>query len=151
MKVVFLEDVPGIGKRGDVKEVADGYARNYLLPKKLASPMTTQVTGQLEAQLASRARKKAKEAENLTKIAQSLKGKEVVLTAKAGTKDKLYGAVTSADIARELSKIAGMEIDKRKIELSEPIRELGSREVTVKLGHDLAPKIKVTVKEQETA
>jgi large subunit ribosomal protein L9 len=151
MKVVFMEDVPGIGKRGDIKEVADGYARNYLLPKKLASPMTAQVTGQLEAQLSSRARKKAKEAENLAKIAETLKGKEVVLKAKAGTKDKLYGAVTSADIARELSKIAGMTIDKRKIELSEPIRELGSREVTVKLGHNLAPKIKVTVKEQEPA
>ncbi len=150
MKVVFLEDVPGIGKRGDIKEVADGYARNYLLPKKLASPMTSQVTGQLEAQLASRARKKAREAENLARLAETLKGKEVVLKAKAGAKDKLYGAVTSADIARELSKIAGMEIDKRKIELSEPIRELGSREVAVKLAHNLAPKIKVTVKEQET-
>ena len=150
MKVVFLEDVPGIGKTGDVKDVADGYARNFLIPKKLAFLVTSQVTGQLEAQISSRARKQAKEAKNLSKMAETLKGTEVVLRAKVGSKDRLYGAVTAADIARELSKTAGVQIDKRKIELAEPIRELGSREVTVKLSHDLSPKVRVTVKEQET-
>jgi large subunit ribosomal protein L9 len=151
MKVVFLEDVPGIGKTGDVKEVADGYARNYLLPKKLAFLVTSQVTGQLESQLSSRARKQSKEAENLSRMAETLKGTEVVLKAKVGSKDRLYGAITAADIARELSKMTGMEIDKRRVELTEPIRELGSLEVIIKLSRDLSPKVKVTVKEQETA
>jgi large subunit ribosomal protein L9 len=151
MKVVFVEDVPGTGKTGDVKDVSDGYARNYLIPKKLALPVTSQVTDQLEARISSRAKKKAKEADNLAKIAETIKGIEVVLTAKVGSKDKLYGAITAADIAKGLSAKLGTDIDKRKIELPEPIRELGSREVTVKLSHDLSPKIKVTVKEMESA
>jgi large subunit ribosomal protein L9 len=151
MKVVFLEDVRGVGKTGDVKEVSDGYARNYLIPKKLGLPVTSQVTGQLEARISSRAKKKAKEDETLAKMAETLKSTEVVLTAKVGSKDKLYGAITAADIAKELSAKVGMDIEKRKIELPEPIRELGSREVTVKLSHDLSPRIKVTVKEMESA
>ena len=149
MRVVFLEDVPGVAKTGEVKEVADGYARNYLIPRKLAFLVTSQVTGQLEAQLNSRARKQAQVTENLSKIADRLNGKEITLKAKVGTKDRLYGSITSADIAGELSRATGIDIDKRKIELPEPIRELGSYDVTIRLARDTLPKIKVTVSEQE--
>jgi large subunit ribosomal protein L9 len=149
MKVVFLEDVPGIAKTGDVKEVADGYARNYLIPMKLASLVTSQATSQLEAQLDSRAKKQVKMAESLSKIADQLNGKEITLKARVGARDRLYGAITSADIATELSRATGIDIDKRKIELSEPIHELGSYDVTIRLAKDTLPKIKVIVSGQE--
>ena len=149
MRVVFLEDTPGVAKTGEVKEVADGYARNYLIPRKLAFLVTSQVTGQLQAQLNSRARKQAQVTENLSKMADRLNGKEITLKAKVGTKDRLYGSITSADIAGELSRATGIDIDKRKIELPEPIRELGSYDVTIRLARDTLPKIKVTVSEQE--
>jgi len=149
MKVVFLEDVSGIAKTGDVKDVADGYARNYLIPRGLASLITSQATSQLEAQLDSRARKRAKMAENLSQIADQLNGSEITIKAKVGAKDRLYGSITSADIAAELLKANGIEIDKRKIELPEPIRELGSYDVTIRLAKDTIPKIKVIVSGQE--
>jgi large subunit ribosomal protein L9 len=149
MRVVFLKDVPGIAKTGEVKEVADGYARNYLIPRKLASLVTSQATSQLESQLNSRARKQAQVTENLSKIADRLNGKEITIKAKVGTKDRLYGSITSADIAGELSRATGIDVDKRKIELPEPIRELGSYDVTIRLARDTLPKIKVTVSEQE--
>ena len=150
MKVVFLEDVPDVANSGDVKEVADGYARNFLIPRRLASLVTSQVTSQLEAQLSSRAEKQAQIAEDFTKTANQLDGIEITLKAKVGAKGRLYGSITSADIADELSKTSDLVIDKKKIELTEPIRELGSFEVTVRLAKDILPKIKVTVIEQES-
>lgn len=150
MKVVFLEDVHDVANSGDVKEVADGYARNFLIPRKLASLVTSQATSQLEAQLSSRAEKQARIAEEFTKTAKRLDGREITLKAKVGAKGRLYGSITSADIANELLKTSDLVIDKRKIELPEPIRELGSFEVTVRLAKDILPKIKVTVIEQES-
>lgn len=149
MKVIFLEDVPDVANSGDVKEVADGYARNFLIPRRLASLVTSQATSQLEAQLSSRAEKQAQIAEEFTKMANQLDGREITLKAKVGAKGRLYGSITSADIADELSKTSDLVIDKKKIELTEPIRELGSFEVTVRLAKDILPKIKVTVIEQE--
>jgi large subunit ribosomal protein L9 len=146
MKVIFLKDVPQLAQAGQIKEVADGYARNYLIPRKLATLAQPQAVSQVEI--------KAKKVEahltaELQEMAGQLEGKEVSLRAKAGAKEKLYGSVTSADIAAELKKVTGLEIDKRKIELEEPIRQLGSYEVAVKLGKDITPKIKVTVTEEE--
>ncbi|MFC1875534.1 50S ribosomal protein L9 [Chloroflexota bacterium] len=150
MKVVFLEDVPDVANSGDVKEVADGYARNFLIPRRLASLVNSQVTSQLEAQLSSRAEKQAQIAEEFTKTANRLDGREITLKAKVGAKGRLYGSITSADIADELSKTSDLVIDKRKIELPEPIRELGSFAITIRLAKDILPKIKVTVIEQES-
>jgi len=150
MRVVFLEDVPDVASSGDVKEVADGYARNFLIPRGLATLTTSQITSQLEAQLSSRAKKQAQIAEELTKIAKKLDGSEITLKAKVGAKDKLYGSITSADIADELTKTSGIAIDKRKVELPEPIRELGTFEVAIKLAKDTLPSIKVIVTEQES-
>ena len=145
MRVVFLQDVPRVAKAGEIKEVADGYARNFLIPRKLALLARPQAISQLE----TRGRTEAKEDTELTALAQQIEGKEVNIKAKAGAKDRLYGSITSADIAAELESTAGLAIDKRKIDLAEPIRQLGSYEIAIKLAHDIIPKIKVTVIEGE--
>lgn len=147
MKVIFLEDVPKVAKLGEIKEVADGYGRNFLIPKKLAALAVPGITDRLEAQRRAQAKKQAQIEAELVGLAKKLDGKEIILKAKAGTKDRLYGRITSADIAAELKKTTGVAVDKRKIELDEPIRQLGSHEVTIKLGKDIMPKIKVTVTE----
>ncbi len=148
MKVVFLEDVPKVAKAGEIKEVADGYGRNFLIPKKLAALVAPGVTNRLEAQRRAQAKKQAQIEAELVELAKKLAGKEVILKAKAGAKDRLYGRVTSADIAAELKKAFGVAVDKRKLELAEPIRQLGSYEVLIKLGKDIMPKITVTVTEE---
>jgi len=146
MKVIFLQDVPNVAQAGQLKEVADGYARNYLIPRKLAALAQHQAVSQVEI----RTKKiEVRLTTELKELAGQLEGKEVSLKAKAGAKEKLYGSITSADIAAELKNVTGIEIDKRKIELEEPIRQLGSYEIALKLGKDIAPKIKVTVTEEE--
>jgi large subunit ribosomal protein L9 len=147
MKVVFLQDVPRVAKAGEIKEVADGYARNFLIPRKLALLARPQAISQLE----TRGRTEAKEDTELTALAQQIEGKEVNIKAKAGAKDRLYGSITSADIASALSKSTALVIDKRKIELEEPIRHLGSYEVAIRLAKDIVPRIRVSVTEEETA
>ena len=142
MRVIFLENVPNVASAGETKEVADGYGRNFLIPKKLAlladSPDAAQISVQLKAIL-------KKTTEELAGLAQQIEGKEVTIKAKVGAKDRLYGSITSADIAAELESVTGLAIDKKKIELAEPIRQLGSHEVVIRLGKDATPKIKVTV------
>jgi large subunit ribosomal protein L9 len=144
MKVVFLQDVPHVAQAGEVKEVADGYGRNFLIPKKLAVLAHPQATSQIKTKDNIKAQIKAE----LIELAHQLEGKELSLKAKAGAKDRLYGSITSADIAAEL-KNTGLDIDKRKIELDEPIRHLGSYEIAVRLAKDIIPQIKVTVAEEE--
>jgi large subunit ribosomal protein L9 len=145
MRVVFLQDVPSVAKAGEVKEVADGYARNFLIPRKLALLARPHVLSQLE----TRETAEGGEDAELTMLAQQIEGKEVGIKARVGAKDKLYGSITSADIAAELKNSTGLDIDKRKIELEEPIRQLGSYEVAIRLGKDILPKIKVSVTEEE--
>jgi large subunit ribosomal protein L9 len=145
MRVVFLQDVPRVAKAGEIKEVADGYARNFLIPRKLALLARPEVLSQLGTAQKAEAREDAE----LMALAQQIEGKEVNIKAKAGAKDRLYGSITSADIAAELSKSSGLVIDKRKIELEEPLRSLGNYEITIKLAKDIVPKIKVSVTEEE--
>jgi large subunit ribosomal protein L9 len=145
MRVVFIQDVPRVAKAGEIKEVADGYARNFLIPRKLAQLASPQVL----SQLGTREITEAKEDTELMALAQQIEGKEVNIKAKAGAKDKLYGSITSADIASELSKSTKLDIDKRKIELEEPIRQLGSYEVVIRLAKDIVPKIRVSVTEEK--
>lgn len=149
MKVIFLEDVPGIAKAGDVKEVASGYGRNFLIPKKLAALVNPGAASQLEAQLRAQAKKQTQIEAEITEMASRLEGKEIILKAKVGAKDRLYGSITSVDIASELEKISGVVVDRRKIELDEPIRRLGSFSLAIRLAKDIIPKIKVTVIEKE--
>jgi large subunit ribosomal protein L9 len=150
MKVVFLEDVPNVAKAGDVKEVADGYFRNFLLPKKLAAVATPAELKRLEAQRESKARREASLEKEAEAFARMLQDTTVVIKMRAGKENKLYGSVTSADIAKELKKLTKQDIDKRRIELPEPIRELGKREVSIKLTKDITATVTVVV-EQEIA
>jgi len=147
MKVVFLQDVPNVAQAGEVKEVADGYGRNFLIPRKLAALASTQAM----SQVVTPSKAQAVTNEELVELANQLDGKEVSLKAHAGAKERLYGSITSADIAAELESATGLVVDKRKIELDKPIHKLGSYELTIKLGKDLTPKIMVSVIEEEAA
>src|SRR4030042_301285 len=149
MKVIFLKDVSK-GKKGEIKEVADGYARNFLLPKGLALLATPSATKAAEALSGEKAERQARQHEELSRIAQELEGKELHFKAKAGAKGRLHGAITSANIADELSKLSGFEIDKKKVELEEPLHDLGSYAVGINLGAGSAAKIKVIIEEETT-
>lgn len=149
MKVVFLEDVPDVAESGEIKEVADGYARNFLIPRKLAALADSQAAGLVEAQRKRKARLQAQEEAEMRELARKLEGREIVLKARAGAKDRLYGSITNDDIAEEVKKSIGLEVDKRKIELEEPIREVGGYEVAIRLTRDIIPRIKLTVVGEE--
>lgn len=149
MKVVFLEDVPNVGEIGDIKEVAAGYGRNFLIPKGLAVLVDSQAASIVESRLRKKARLMAQIEAEMLELAKRIEGKAIVLKAKAGAKEKLYGSVTNADIAEALEKSIGVTVDKRKIELEEPIREVGSYEITIRLTKDITPKIKLKVAEEK--
>ena len=150
MKVIFLQDVPNVARAGEIKEVAGGYGRNFLIPKKLALLANSPALSTIKTQLKTEASSEVQTEDRLAELAQELEGKEITLKARAGAKDHLYGSITSADIAAELENSSGVVIDKRKIELADPIRQLGSYEVAIKLAKDIIPKIKVTVTEKES-
>ena len=150
MKVIFLQDVPRVGKAGEIKEVADGYGRNFLIAKNLALLATSSAISRAEAQRKIDARNQADDAAQILEIADKLDGKEVTLKARTGAKDRLYGSITNADIAAELENNLGIVIDKRKIELVKPIHQLGSFEIAIRLAKDVIPKIKVTITEEES-
>ena len=140
MKVVFLTDVPNVAKAGDEKTVADGYGRNYLLPKNLA------VISQPGAVAAVKAKIEAKaETEKLKKLAESIEGKVLTFKVKLGAKDRMHGSITAANIATELQGVIGEAIDKRKVDLTDSIKQLGSYDVAIKLAKGFDPKIKVEV------
>lgn len=145
MKVVFLQDVPNVAKAGEAREVSDGYGRNFLLPKKLAVLNKSGTAEKIKAQLESKV-----ETEKFLELARELEGKHVTIQARVGTKkERLHGSITSAHIAEELEKSAGLIVDKRKIDLAEPIHQLGDYEIAIKLAKDITPKIKVFVIEKE--
>jgi large subunit ribosomal protein L9 len=145
MKVILSKDVQGTGKAGEVKEVADGYARNYLIPRKLAIPASGGALKNVEQKKASAQKKVAAEEAAARALADRLTSAPVVLTAKVGDQGRLYGSITSSDIADQLSAHLGLPIDKRKIELDEPIRQLGTFEVTIRLHRAVSAAVKVDV------
>ena len=151
MKVVFIADVPDVALAGEIREVADGYGRNYLLPKKLAVLADSAASNIVKAQMKQVLVKRAHAEAEMKDIAGKIDGTEITIKAKAGEKERLYGSVTSADIAGELSRISGAAIDKRKIDLEEPLRQLGIHEVTLKFAHDITAVIKVNVAAEEAA
>ena len=150
MRVIFLQDVPNVARAGELKEVADGYGRNFLIPKKLAQLANSPALSIMETQLKREASSQEEEKARLTELGQELEGKEITLKARVGAKEHLYGSITSADIAAELQNTTGLVVDKRKIELAEPIRQLGSYEIAIRLARDIISKIKVTVMGEET-
>lgn len=131
MKVVLLKDIKGTGKRDDIITVSDGYARNFLFPQKLAAEATPGALKEIERK---RAASDAREAERLAQAqerAENLKNKIVTLKVKCGSQGRLYGSVTNAEIAEALEAQHGITVDKRKIEISEPIKEVGNKKITV--------------------
>ena len=133
MKVVLLKDVKNIGARDDVVNVSDGYARNFLLPQRLAAEATPGMMKEVERK---RAAKEVRDAESLAAAqekASKLKNKVITLSVKCGAKGRLYGSVTVSEIAEALAKQHGIEIDKRKIELGDPVREVGDRKISVRI------------------
>jgi len=145
VKVIFLEDVPKVARVGQTKVVADGYARNYLFPRRLAVLADSQAAAAIDAQLQKKIEQRALEEAEMTELAKRIGGLEITLKAKIGEKDKLYGSITAADIAGALTTAAGREIDKRKIELPESIKQAGPHDVTVRLAHEISAVIKVNV------
>jgi large subunit ribosomal protein L9 len=149
MKVIFLKNVPK-GKRGEIKEVADGYARNFLLPKGMALPATPSAIKAAKVMSDEKAESQARQHEEMSKIFQELEGKELHFKAKAGVKGRLHGAITTASIADELSRLTGVDIDKKKVELEEPLHHLGSYDVMINLGTGTEAKVKVVIEEEAT-
>jgi large subunit ribosomal protein L9 len=151
MKVVFLQDVPNVARAGEMKEVADGYGRNYLIPRKLAAQADPKMMNAIEAQVRARARQVAQNEAEMTELAEQIDGKEITITARVGANERLYGSITAGDIIAELEKSFGIIVDKRKIDLENPIRELGSHEVPIRLTRDIIPSITVTVTGEESS
>ena len=149
MKVIFLKDVPNVAKAGEAKEVNDGYARNFLFPKKLAALAQGDVQQHFEAEQRSIARRQAQAEAEMEALAKKIEGKIVNLKSKVGAKDQLYGSITNTDVAEALSKLIGSEIDKRKVELAEPIRHTGTFDALVRLNGELTPGIKVRITREE--
>ncbi|ACT04863.1 50S ribosomal protein L9 [Paenibacillus sp. JDR-2] len=148
MKVIFLKDVKGQGKKGDVKELSEGYVRNFLLPQGLAKLASDGNLKTLEVQNASEEKRKAKEKADAVELGKKLEELKVVIKAKAGEGGRLFGAITSKQIAEALAAQAGVKIDKRKIELEDAIRTLGVTQVPVKLHVDVKSKLNVHVTEE---
>lgn len=151
MKVIFLRDVSQKGKRGEVKEVADGYARNYLLPKGMAVIATPSTLKTYEEQAKANVHRHVKEGEEIYELVKMVEGKELRFKAKSGGKERIHGSITSAHIADELSKIVGQNIDKKKILLKEPLRQLGTSEVVIAFSKDREAKINVIIEEENNS
>ncbi|EHB66100.1 MULTISPECIES: 50S ribosomal protein L9 [Paenibacillus] len=147
MKVIFIKDMKGQGKKGEVKEVSEGYATNFLFPRGVARPATEGNMKTLEQQQASEQKRKAQEKEEAQVLGKKLEEMTVVLKAKAGEGGRLFGAITSKQIAEALAG-QKIKIDKRKIELGEPIRTLGVTQVPVKLHPDVKVTLKVQITEE---
>lgn len=146
MKVILLTDVKGSGKKGDVINCSDGYARNFLLPRKLAVEATSGNMTELNNQKASVEHKRAVNRENSEELKKRLEAAKIILEAKCGDNGKLFGAITSMDIEKAVKKQLGIEIEKRKIVLSEGIKTTGEYEVSVKLFEDISAKLKIEIK-----
>ena len=149
MKVILLQDVKGTGKKNEVKEVSDGYARNFLLPKKLAVPADNTNMKELNEKNKSKENKAQKEYEAAVELGKRMEELNVVIYSKAGDGGRLFGSITSKDIAEQIKKQHNIEVDKRKITLDEPIRVLGSRFVDIKIHQKVTTRLRVDVKEKQ--
>jgi large subunit ribosomal protein L9 len=148
MRVIFLQDVKGKGKKGEVKNVSDGYARNFLLKNKLAEEATPGNMKGLEAQQRKSKQLEEQEKEEAVQLKNTIEKLEVTIKAKSGEGGRLFGSITSKQIAEALQKEHGIKVDKRKIELTQPIRSLGYTNVPVKLHLEVTGTVKVHVVEQ---
>ena len=145
MKVVFLADVKGQGKKDQIKEVSDGYARNFLLPKKLAAPADAKVMNEIKNKEASKLHKIEVEKAEANALAEKLKTAMVKITAQAGADGRLYGSVTAKDVAEALERDHKITVDRRKITIADPIKAYGNYQADVKLYTEVSGKITVRV------
>ena len=148
MKVILLQDVKGKGKKGQMIDVAEGYARNFLLPQKLAVLATTDAVNTMNLQAKAKAKADAEAKAAAMEVAEKLKGCQVKIRAKGGAGGKLFGAVTGKEISVALKEQFGMEIDSKKLVLADPIKSFGSYEVKAKLGFEISGTVTVMVTEE---
>ena len=146
MKVILLQDVKGKGKKGQMIEVSDGYARNFMLPKKMAIEATADAINTMKMNDKATAERIAKEKAAALELSTKLRGMTLVVTAKGGGQGRLFGAVTNAEIAAALEK-QDIKLDKRKIVLNENIKNVGTYTVTCKLGYEITAKLTVKIEE----
>ena len=147
MKVILTQDVRGQGKRGQMIEVSDGYARNFLLPRKLAQEATADNINTMRMNDKATQERQAKERAEAMEISKKMKDMTVVVTAKGGGAGRLFGSVTNTEVSEALAKQAGVQLDKRKIVLDEPIKSVGVYTVKCKLGYEINAELKIEVKE----
>lgn len=145
MKVLLTQDVYNLGHAGEVKTVADGYGRNYLLPRNLAVVASVATLKRADAVRGAAVKRRAQEQSDLDAVAQVINGQTLHFMVRTGEKGKLFGSITTSAIAEKLGIILGKEFDKRKVALREPIRDIGAHVVTVRLSADVAPTINVVV------
>ena len=147
MKVILLQDVKGKGKKGQMLEVSDGYARNYMLPRKIAIEATADAVNTMRMNDKAAAEKAAKERAAALETAGKLKNMTLTVTAKGGGNGRLFGSVTNQEIADALKAQSGIVLDKRKIVLSDPIKNVGTYTVTCKLGYEISQQLTVKIEE----
>ena len=147
MEVILKEDVIKLGSRGDVVKVADGYGRNYLLPRKLAIEATAANRAVVEQMKASALRRSAKEKGEAEQLAKQFEGVRLLFTRRSGEREQLFGSVTSADIGHELEK-RGFNIDRRKIQLAEPLKAIGEFTVPIKLHREVTTTVQVAIEKE---
>jgi large subunit ribosomal protein L9 len=145
VKVVLTADVAALGNRGDIVEVSNGYARNYLLPRHLAQKATSGAVASAAKAVASRAATERKALEEAQDLATALSGQRVVLAAQAGDEGRLYGSVTLADVAEGIRKFTGISIDRKHIELAQPIKNIGLHEVQIRLHPEVEFSVNIDV------
>ncbi len=145
MKVILLKDIKGTGKKDQVIEVSDGFGRNYLLPRKMAVEATSEAVHSIEKSKQAEKHREDVKRDEAEKQARDLKGKVVVVKVRAGEGGRLYGSITGQEIADALKAQHGVEIDKRKIELSEPVRAVGQTTVTLKLAAGVSARMILNV------
>lgn len=145
MKVILLQEVPGLGQPGDIKEVAAGYARNYLLPRNLVQAATTSAMATLNEQVAGAKRHQAKIEAEHAGLVEKLSNVTLTFAVRVGQGDRLYGSVTTQDIANALREQEGITIDRRSIQLKEPLRAIGSFEAPVRVSTKHEAKVKVNI------
>lgn len=144
MKIILMQDVEKVGKKGDIKTVSDGYARNFLLPKKLAKESTELNIKLMEEEKKKQILKVERERNEFVKTAEKIKKTSLTISRNVGEENKMFGAVTSDDVSSAL-KLEGIDVDKRKIELTEPIKSLGVYDVKIKLHPEVTAIVKVWV------
>jgi large subunit ribosomal protein L9 len=145
MKIILTQEVTGLGTPGDVVEVKDGYGRNYLVPRGFAVAWTKGGEKQVEAIRKARSAREIKSLEEAQQVRAALEGTKVTLPAKAGTNGRLFGAVTTADVAEAVAKVGGPKVDRRKVELQQPIKSLGDYTVLVRLHPEVQARVPVSV------